>query len=123
MASGTQGYQNTSSDKSLADTLIEEYKKLRKRRRSGEKSDNPIDPVNIKFVQDSIDAVDKFIISGANSLLALTGRNNALEIITPDDPLMIMSGEELQEEKKQRGGRSSKRSARGGAGSLVPLCL
>lgn len=101
MASGTQGYQNTSSDKSLADTLIEEYKKLRKRRKSGEGSDNPIDPVNIKFVQDSIDAVDKFIISGANSLLALTGRNNALEIITPDDPLMIMAGEELQEEKKQ----------------------
>ena len=101
MASGTQGYQNTSSDKSLADTLIEEYKKLRKRRKSGEGSDNPIDPVNIKFVQDSIDAVDKFIISGANSLLALTGRNNALEIITPDDPLMVMAGEELQEEKKQ----------------------
>ena len=64
MASGTQGYSNTSTDKSLSDTLISEYKKLRKRSKSGG-SDNPIDPANLKFVQDSVQAVDDFIVSGS----------------------------------------------------------
>ena len=60
MASGTQGYSKTTTDKSLADTLISEYKKLRKRSKSGG-SENPIDPANLKFVQDSVQAVDDFI--------------------------------------------------------------
>ena len=100
MASGTQGYQKTTTDKSLADTLISEYKKLRKRAKSGG-SENPIDPANLKFVQDSVQAVDDFIVSGINGITSMFSTS-----VSPLDPVNLDDGtaidvENLNENKKQ----------------------
>ena len=103
MASGTQGYQKTTTDKSLADTLISEYKKLRKRAKAGG-SDEPLDPANLKFVQDSVQAVDDFIISGINGINSMfsTGTSpiDDYEPVDLDDGTAI-DVEIVNENKKQ----------------------
>ena len=100
MASGTQGYSKTTTDKSLADTLISEYKKLRKRAKAGG-SDDPIDPANLKFVQDSVQAVDDFIVSGINGITSMFSTS-----VSPLDPVNLDDGtaidvEVVNENKKQ----------------------
>ena len=105
MASGTQGYSNTSSDKNLADTLISEYKKLRKRSKSGG-SENPIDPANLKFVQDSVQAVDDFIVSGINGINSMFSTSaspvDAYDPVSYDDGTAIdINSEVVTENKKQ----------------------
>ena len=82
MASGTQGYSKTTTDKSLADTLISEYKKLRKKAKAGG-TDEPLDPANIKFVQDSVQAVDDFIITGINGINAMFTSASATDDLDP----------------------------------------
>lgn len=103
MASGTQGYSKTTTDKSLADTLISEYKKLRKRSKSGG-SENPIDPANLKFVQDSVQAVDDFIISGINGINSMFSTSASpvddLDPVSYDDGTAI-DVEVVTENKKQ----------------------
>jgi len=103
MASGTQGYQKTTTDKSLADTLISEYKKLRKRSKSGG-SENPIDPANLKFVQDSVQAVDDFIVSGINGITSMFSTSaspvDAYDPVSYDDGTAI-DVEVVTENKKQ----------------------
>tara|TARA_R100001082_G_scaffold84998_1_gene51551 strand:- start:3943 stop:6315 length:2373 start_codon:yes stop_codon:yes gene_type:complete len=103
MASGTQGYQKTTTDKSLADTLISEYKKLRKRAKSGG-SENPIDPANLKFVQDSVQAVDDFIVSGINGITSMFSTSaspvDAYDPVSYDDGTAI-DVEVVTENKKQ----------------------
>ena len=103
MASGTQGYSKTTTDKSLADTLISEYKKLRKRSKSGG-SENPIDPANLKFVQDSVQAVDDFIISGINGINSMFSTSTSpiddYEPVDLDDGTAI-DVEIVNENKKQ----------------------
>jgi len=103
MASGTQGYQKTTTDKSLADTLISEYKKLRKRAKSGG-SENPIDPANLKFVQDSVQAVDDFIVSGINGINSMFSTSaspvDAYDPVSYDDGTAI-DVEVVTENKKQ----------------------
>ena len=105
MASGTQGYQKTTTDKSLADTLISEYKKLRKRAKSGG-SENPIDPANLKFVQDSVQAVDDFIVSGINGINSMFSTSaspvDAYDPVSYDDGTAIdINSEVVTENKKQ----------------------
>lgn len=102
MASGTQGYSNTSTDKSLSDTLISEYKKLRKRSKSGG-SDNPIDPANLKFVQDSVQAVDDFIVSGISGITSMFSTSvSPLDPVNLDDGTAIdITSEVVNENKKQ----------------------
>ena len=103
MASGTQGYQKTTTDKSLADTLISEYKKLRKRAKSGG-SENPIDPANLKFVQDSVQAVDDFIVSGINGINSMFSTSaspvDAYDPVSYDDGTAI-DVDVVTENKKQ----------------------
>ena len=103
MASGTQGYSKTTTDKSLADTLISEYKKLRKRSKSGG-SENPIDPANLKFVQDSVQAVDDFIVSGINGITSMFSTSaspvDAYDPVSYDDGTAI-DVEVVTENKKQ----------------------
>ena len=103
MASGTQGYQKTTTDKSLADTLISEYKKLRKRSKSGG-SDEPLDPANLKFVQDSVQAVDDFIVSGINGITSMFSTSaspvDAYDPVSYDDGTAI-DVEVVTENKKQ----------------------
>ena len=105
MASGTQGYSKTTTDKSLADTLISEYKKLRKRSKSGG-SENPIDPANLKFVQDSVQAVDDFIVSGINGINSMFSTKASvvddLDPVSYDDGTAIdINSEVVTENKKQ----------------------
>ena len=105
MASGTQGYSKTTTDKSLADTLISEYKKLRKRAKSGG-SENPIDPANLKFVQDSVQAVDDFIVSGINGINSMFSTSaspvDAYDPVSYDDGTAIdINSEVVTENKKQ----------------------
>ena len=105
MASGTQGYQKTTTDKSLADTLISEYKKLRKRAKSGG-SENPIDPANLKFVHDSVQAVDDFILSGINGINSMFSTSaspvDAYDPVSYDDGTAIdINSEVVTENKKQ----------------------
>ena len=105
MASGTQGYQKTTTDKSLADTLISEYKKLRKRSKSGG-SDEPLDPANLKFVQDSVQAVDDFIVSGINGINSMFSTSaspvDAYDPVSYDDGTAIdINSEVVTENKKQ----------------------
>tara|TARA_B100001250_G_scaffold75126_1_gene61456 strand:- start:1438 stop:3828 length:2391 start_codon:yes stop_codon:yes gene_type:complete len=102
MASGTQGYSKTTTDKSLADTLLSEYKKLRKRAKAGG-SDEPLDPANIKFVQDSVQAVDDFIITGINGINSMFTSATAVDDFNPvsyDDGSAI-DVEIVTENKKQ----------------------
>ena len=105
MASGTQGYSKTTTDKSLADTLISEYKKLRKRAKAGG-SENPIDPANLKFVQDSVQAVDDFIVSGINGINSMFSTSaspvDAYDPVSYDDGTAIdINSEVVTENKKQ----------------------
>tara|TARA_B100001996_G_scaffold77466_1_gene57200 strand:- start:803 stop:3175 length:2373 start_codon:yes stop_codon:yes gene_type:complete len=105
MASGTQGYSKTTTDKSLADTLISEYKKLRKRAKAGG-SDDPIDPANLKFVQDSVQAVDDFIVSGINGITSMFSTSaspvDAYDPVSYDDGTAIdINSEVVTENKKQ----------------------
>ena len=104
MASGTQGYQKTTTDKSLADTLISEYKKLRKKAKSGG-TDEPLDPANIKFVQDSVQAVDDFIITGINGINAMFTSASATDDLDPaileGDGVIDITAEVVTESKKQ----------------------
>ena len=103
MASGTQGYQKTTTDKSLADTLISEYKKLRKKAKSGG-TDEPLDPANIKFVQDSVQAVDDFIITGINGINAMFTSASATDDLDPaileGDGVIDITAEVVTESKK-----------------------
>ena len=101
MASGTQGYSKTTTDKSLAETLLSEYKKLRKRAKAGG-SDEPLDPANIKFVQDSVQAVDDFIITGINGINSMFTSATAedYEPVSYDDGSAI-DVEIVTENKKQ----------------------
>tara|TARA_B100001094_G_scaffold83120_1_gene79453 strand:+ start:3212 stop:5602 length:2391 start_codon:yes stop_codon:yes gene_type:complete len=103
MASGTQGYSKTTTDKSLADSLISEYKKLRKRAKAGG-SENPIDPANLKFVQDSVQAVDDFIITGINGINSMFSTNatasDDFDPVSYDDGSAI-DVEIVNENKKQ----------------------
>ncbi len=103
MASGTQGYQKTTTDKSLADTLISEYKKLRKKAKAGG-TDEPLDPANIKFVQDSVQAVDDFIITGINGINSMFTSATADEFVPATlegDGVIDITAEVVTESKKQ----------------------
>ena len=104
MASGTQGYSKTTTDKSLAETLLSEYKKLRKKAKSGG-TDEPLDPANIKFVQDSVQAVDDFIITGINGINAMFTSASATDDLDPaileGDGVIDITAEVVTESKKQ----------------------